>query len=94
MRLLPALATLLLAAGFASAAWARAALVSVEPASGSMLASAPRGGVALQRDSDAGRDPADRRCGARDDTRISASGALVADFEQITLEDELDVTLQ
>lgn len=31
---------------------------------------------------------------ARDDTRISASGALVTDFEQITLEDELDVTLQ
>lgn len=42
MRGLAALATLFLAAGFASAAWAHAALVSVEPASGSMLAGAPK----------------------------------------------------
>lgn len=94
MRLLAPLATLLLAAGFASAAWAHAALVSVEPASGSMLASAPHAAElrvseivmpgAIRLIDGAGR--------ARDDTRISASGALVADFEQITLEDELDVT--
>ena len=42
MRLLAALATLLLAAGFASAAWGHAALVSVEPASGSLLTAAPK----------------------------------------------------
>ena len=42
MRLLAALATLLFAAGFASAASAHAALVSVEPASGSMLIAAPK----------------------------------------------------
>ncbi|MBR0848441.1 CopD family protein [Bradyrhizobium diazoefficiens] len=41
MRLLAALATLLLVAGFATGAAAHAALVSIEPASGSMLASAP-----------------------------------------------------
>ncbi|MCP3374591.1 copper resistance CopC/CopD family protein [Bradyrhizobium cajani] len=42
MRLLAALATLLLVVGFATGAFAHAALIAVEPVSGSMLASAPR----------------------------------------------------
>ena len=42
MRLLAALATLLFAAGFASGALAHAALISVEPANGSTLATAPK----------------------------------------------------
>ncbi|OAE97314.1 copper-binding protein [Bradyrhizobium centrolobii] len=42
MRLLAALATLLLVVGFATGARAHAALVSVEPASGSILPSAPK----------------------------------------------------
>lgn len=42
MRLLAALATLLLVVGFTTGASAHAALVSVEPASGSLLASAPK----------------------------------------------------
>lgn len=41
MRLFAALATLAFAIGFASPAWAHAALVSVEPASGSVLTVAP-----------------------------------------------------
>ncbi|RXH35577.1 copper-binding protein [Bradyrhizobium nanningense] len=80
MRLLAALATLLLAAGFAGAAWAHAALVSVEPGSGSMLATAPKAvelrfnepvtpGAILLIDG-AGR--------ARDDARVSASGETIS----------------
>lgn len=42
MRLLAGLATLLLVVGFATGASAHAALVAVEPASGSMLATAPK----------------------------------------------------
>ncbi|MCP3466088.1 CopD family protein [Bradyrhizobium sp. CCGUVB23] len=42
MRVLAALATLLLCIGFATGAWAHAALVSVEPANGSIVASAPK----------------------------------------------------
>ncbi|MFX7548964.1 copper resistance protein CopC, partial [Acinetobacter baumannii] len=42
MRWLAALATLLLVAGFASGARAHAALVAVQPASGSILATAPK----------------------------------------------------
>ncbi|PDT87658.1 copper-binding protein [Bradyrhizobium sp. Y36] len=80
MRLFAALATLLLAAGFASAAWAHAALVSVEPPSGSMLAAAPKavelrfneavtpGAVRLI-------DGAGR---ARDDAKVSASGETIS----------------
>lgn len=80
MRLLAALATVLLAAGFASAAWAHAALVSVEPASGSMLATAPKAVElrfnetvtpgAIRLIDGAGR--------ARDDTRVSASGETIS----------------
>jgi copper transport protein len=91
MRLLAALATLLLVVGFATGAFAHAALVAVEPASGSMLASAPKAvelrfneavtpGAILLIDG-AGR--------ARDDARVSASGetisvALPADLPQGT----------
>ncbi|MCK1720220.1 CopD family protein [Bradyrhizobium sp. 141] len=80
MRLLAALATLLLAAGFASAAWAHAALISVEPASGSMLRSAPKAVElrfnetvtpgAIRLIDGAGR--------ARNDTRVSASGETIS----------------
>lgn len=42
MRLLAALATLLFLVGTSTGASAHAALISVEPASGSILASAPR----------------------------------------------------
>ncbi|MEY9228231.1 methionine-rich copper-binding protein CopC [Bradyrhizobium japonicum] len=42
MRLLAALATLLCVVGLTTGASAHAALVAVEPASGSMLASAPK----------------------------------------------------
>ena len=42
MRLLAKLVTLLIAVGTSTAAWAHAALISVEPARGSMLASAPK----------------------------------------------------
>lgn len=80
MRLLAALAMLLLVVGFATGASAHAALVSVEPASGSMLASAPNtvelrfnevvtpGAIRLI-------DGAGR---ARDDARVSASGETIS----------------
>ncbi|MBR1168906.1 copper resistance CopC/CopD family protein [Bradyrhizobium sp. DASA03005] len=80
MRLLAALATLLFAAGFASCALAHAALISVEPASGSTLATAPKvvelrfnepvtpGAIRLI-------DGAGR---ARDDSRVSASGETIS----------------
>ncbi|MGV7216702.1 copper resistance CopC/CopD family protein [Bradyrhizobium sp. UFLA05-112] len=42
MRILAAPATLLLGIGFATGAWAHAALVSVEPANGSIVASTPK----------------------------------------------------
>ncbi|PSO14561.1 CopD family protein [Bradyrhizobium sp. MOS003] len=80
MRLLAALATLLLVAGFASAAWAHAALISVEPASGSMLATAPKA-VELRFNEPVTPgafrliDGAGR---ARDDTRVSASGKTIS----------------
>lgn len=80
MRLLAALATLLLAAGFASAAWAHAALVSVAPASGSVLAAAPKAVElrfnetvtpgAIRLIDGAGR--------ARDDRRVRASGETIS----------------
>ncbi len=80
MRLLAALATLLLAVGFATEASAHAALVSVEPASGSMLASVPKAVElrfneavtpgAIQLIDGTGR--------ARDDTRVSASGETIS----------------
>ncbi|WP_375314407.1 CopD family protein [Bradyrhizobium sp. A5] len=80
MRLLAALATLLLVVGFATGVWAHAALVSVEPASGSMLASAPKAvelrfnevvtSGAIRLIDGAGR--------ARDDARVSASGETIS----------------
>lgn len=91
MRLLAALATLLLVVGFSTGASAHAALVAVEPASGSMLASAPKAVElrfnetvtpgAIQLIDGAGR--------ARDDLRVSASGetisvAMPADMPQGT----------
>ncbi|TQF41792.1 copper-binding protein [Bradyrhizobium sp. UNPF46] len=80
MRFFAALATLLFAAGFASAAWAHAALVSVEPASGSMLAAPPK---AVQlRFSEAVTPGAIRLIDgagrARDDARVSASGETIS----------------
>ncbi|EJN15349.1 putative copper export protein [Bradyrhizobium sp. YR681] len=80
MRLLAALATLLLVVGFATGASAHAALVAVEPASGSRLASAPKAvelrfneavtpGAILLIDG-AGR--------TRDDARVNASGETVS----------------
>lgn len=80
MRVLAALATLLLVAGFATGASAHAALVSVEPASGSIIASAPKAVElrfneavtpgAIRLIDGAGR--------ARDDARVSASGETVS----------------
>ncbi|MCS3759937.1 copper resistance CopC/CopD family protein [Bradyrhizobium centrosematis] len=80
MRLFAALATLLFAIGFASTAWAHAALVSVEPASGSLLAAAPKAVQlrfnetvtpgAIRLIDGAGR--------ARDDARISSSGETIS----------------
>ena len=80
MRLVAALATLLLVVGFATGAFAHAALVSVEPASGSMLARAPKAVElrfnevvtpgAIRLIDGAGR--------ARDDTRVSASGETIS----------------
>lgn len=80
MRFLAALATLLFVVGFATGALAHAALVSVEPASGSMLANAPKAVElrfneavtpgAIQLIDGAGR--------VRDDTRVSASGETVS----------------
>lgn len=80
MRLLAALATLLLVVGFATSASAHAALVAVEPASGSMLANAPKAVElrfneavtpgAIRLIDGAGR--------TRDDARVSASGEIVS----------------
>jgi len=80
MRLLAALATLLLVAGFASGASAHAALVAAEPANGSMLATAPKAVElrfnepvtpgAIRLIDGAGR--------ARDDARVSASGETIS----------------
>lgn len=80
MRLLAALATLLLVAGFASGALAHAALISVEPASGSMLVTAPKAVKlrfnetvtpgAIRLIDGAGR--------ARDDTRVNASDETIS----------------
>ena len=80
MRLLAALATLLLVVGFATGASAHAALVAVEPASGSMLANAPKAVElrfneavtpgAIRLIDGAGR--------TRDDARVSASGEIVS----------------
>lgn len=80
MRLLAALATLLLIVGFATGASAHAALVAVEPASGSVLATAPKAVElrfneavtpgAIRLIDGAGR--------ARDDARISASGETIS----------------
>jgi copper transport protein len=80
MRLLAAIATLLLVVGHSTGAFAHAALISVEPASGSILASAPEAVElrfneavtpgAIQLIDGAGR--------ARDDARISASGETIS----------------
>jgi len=80
MRLLAALATLLVVVGFATGAFAHAALVAVEPASGSMLVAAPKAvdlrfneavtPGAIQLIDGAGR--------ARDDARVSASGETIS----------------
>ena len=74
------LATLLILVGTSTAAWAHAALISVEPASGSMLASAPKAVElrfneavtpgAIQLIDGAGR--------ARDDARVTASGESIS----------------
>ncbi|MCP3400299.1 CopD family protein [Bradyrhizobium sp. CCGB20] len=91
MRLLAALATLLLVVGFATGASAHAALVAVEPASGSMLAAVPKA-VEL-RFNEAVTPGAIRLIDgtgrARDDARVSASGetisvAMPADLPQGT----------
>ncbi|WP_339033852.1 CopD family protein [Bradyrhizobium symbiodeficiens] len=91
MRLLAALATLLFVAGFASGASAHAALVSVEPASGSMLATAPK--VVELRFNEPVTPGAirliDGKGIARDDARVSASDetisvAIPADLPQGT----------
>jgi copper transport protein len=80
MRLLAALATLLLVVGFATRASAHAALVSVEPASGSMLASAPKA-VEL-RFNEAVTPGAIRLIDgtgrARDDARVTATGETIS----------------
>jgi copper transport protein len=80
MRLLAALATLLFAIGFATQASAHAALLSVEPTSGSMLASAPKAVElrfnevvtpgAIRLIDGAGR--------ARDDARVTSSGETIS----------------
>jgi copper transport protein len=91
MRLLAALATLLLFVGFATGASAHAALVAVVPASGSMLASAPK--VVELRFNEAVTPGAiqliDGAGRARDDVRVNASGetisvAIPADMPQGT----------
>ena len=76
MRFLAALVTLLILFGTATSASAHAALISVEPASGSILASAPKAVEfrfneavtpgAIQLIDGAGR--------ARDDARVTTSG--------------------
>jgi copper transport protein len=80
MRLLAALATLLLVVGFATGASAHAALVSVEPASGSMLTASPKtmelrfnevvtpGAIRL----------IDGTGRARDDARVTATGETIS----------------
>ncbi|GLR84994.1 copper resistance CopC/CopD family protein [Bradyrhizobium iriomotense] len=80
MRVLAALATLLLCIGFATGAWAHAALVSVEPANGSIVASAPKsvelrfnevvtpGAIRL----------IDGTGKVRDEARVSASGETIS----------------
>ena len=80
MRFLAALATLLCVVGFTTGASAHAALVAVEPTSGSMLASAPKAVElrfneavtpgAIRLIDGAGR--------ARDDARVSASGETIS----------------
>lgn len=80
MRLLAALATLFLVVGFATGASSHAALVAAEPASGSMLATAPKAVElrfneavtpgAIRLIDGAGR--------ARDDVRVTASGETVS----------------
>lgn len=80
MRLLAALATLLLVVGFVTGASAHAALVAVEPASGSMLATAPKAVElrfneavtpgAIQLIDGTGR--------AREDACVSASGETIS----------------
>jgi copper transport protein len=80
MRLLAALATLLLAALFATGAFAHAALVAVEPASGSMLVAAPKAVElrfneavtpgAIRLIDGAGR--------TRDDARVGTSGETIS----------------
>lgn len=80
MRLLAALATLLIVFGYTTGALAHAALISVEPASGSILASAPKAVElrfnetvtpgAIQLIDGAGR--------ARDDARVTTSGESIS----------------
>jgi copper transport protein len=80
MRWLAALATLLLVAGFASGAWAHAALVAVEPASGSIVAAAPKT-VELRFDEAVTPGAIRLIDGAgrtRDDVRVGASGETVS----------------
>jgi copper transport protein len=80
MRLLAALATLLLIVGFATGASAHAALVSVEPSDGSILASAPKA-VEL-RFSEAVTPGAiwliDAAGRVRDEARIAVTGETIA----------------
>lgn len=80
MRVLAALATLLIVVGFATGAFAHAALVSVEPASGSMLTSGPK--VVELRFNEAVTPGAIRLIDgtgrARDDTRVSVSGEAIS----------------
>jgi len=80
MRLLAALATLLLIVGFATGASAHAALVSVEPADGSILKAAPK--AAELRFNEAVTPGAilliDGAGRARDDARVSASGETIS----------------
>jgi copper transport protein len=80
MRLLAALATLLLVAGFASGASAHAALVSVTPASGTILASAPK--TVELRFNEAVTPGAIRLIDgagrAREDARVIASGEAIS----------------
>jgi copper transport protein len=80
MRWLAALATLLVSVGFATGAWAHAALVSVEPASGSLLASAPAS-VALHFNevvTPGAIRLIDAEGRVRDEARISASGTTIS----------------
>ncbi|MDE5445462.1 copper-binding protein [Bradyrhizobium sp. CSA207] len=80
MRLLAALATLLLVVGFATTALAHAALVSVEPASGSLLTTAP---MAVELRFNEAVTPGavrliDGAGRARDDARVRASGETIS----------------